>query len=64
MHTLAALRNLLLPTTDAGVKIQLAIVMVTGSLLLWALRRDRDLRIFVVGVWICSIAFMGLRSLH
>jgi hypothetical protein len=64
MNDLAALRDVLLPATDAGVLLQLSIVMAAGPGALWAVRRDADLRLFVAGMWIMVIAAMGLRALH
>lgn len=56
--------ELLLPRTDAGVAAQLALVLVVSALLLWRVRRQPDLRFFVLS---CSVFVLGLfmvRALH
>ena len=56
--------DLLLPTTDAGVILQLAVVTVVAALVLWRIRRNPDARLFVIGLWVLSIGAMGVRALH
>lgn len=56
--------ELLLPRTDAGVAVQLAVVLAVSALLLWRVWRHPDLRFFVFS---CSVFVLGLfmlRALH
>lgn len=57
-------RDLMLPTTDAGVAIQLALVGVMGLLGWLVLRRNRDARLFVFGATLFGLGLIGLRALH
>lgn len=54
----------MLPTTDAGVAIQLALVGVMGLLGWLVLRRNRDARLFVFGATLFGLGLIGLRALH
>jgi hypothetical protein len=56
--------DLLLPTTDAGVLVQLIVVVTAGALGLVLTRRHPDWRLLVVGATLVALAFMGLRTLH
>jgi hypothetical protein len=58
------LRDLLLPTTDAGVVAQalLALVVLTAAFV--AVRRDRDLRLLVLGVATLTAGLFMLRAAH
>jgi len=56
--------DILLPTTDRAVAIQLAVVLVAGALGLFATRRQPDVRILVIGVVLVLLGGMGLRALH
>lgn len=56
--------DLLLPRTDGGVLIQ---ALVVGPVLIAGLivvRREAELRTFVLGVLLVTFGFMGLRTLH
>lgn len=58
------IRDLLLPRTDLAVLVQLvvlAVLVVTG---LWATRRNRDLRLVVIGSGMLLLALAGLRAAH
>lgn len=57
-------RELIFPTTDAGVAIQLALVVVAGTLAWVLLRRQRDARLLVVGATLFGLGLIGLRALH
>ncbi len=56
--------DLLLPRTDGGVLVQVLVVvpLLVGGLV--AVRRQRELRTFVLGVLLVTVGFMGLRALH
>ena len=56
--------DILLPRTDAGVFVQLAIATVLFAGLTWRLWANRDARVFVAGLWIVTIGLMGVRALH
>lgn len=53
-----------LPRTDAAVAVQaiVAAAVLTSTLII--VRRDPDLRIFVIGVAVMTVAWFGVRSLH
>ena len=56
--------DLLLPRTDGGVLVQALIVLplLIGALVV--VRRQTELRIFVLGVLLVTVGLMGLRTLH
>jgi len=54
----------LLPSTDAGVALQFAGVLVVGFASLIVVRRNRDVRILVIGATVLLIALMALRAVH
>ncbi|HSH58968.1 MAG TPA: hypothetical protein VK988_04870 [Acidimicrobiales bacterium] len=56
--------ELLLPRTDRAVAVQLAVavLVLTGAFVVF--RRDRDVRLFVVGLAVMAGAWFALRSLH
>ncbi len=56
--------ELLLPRTDRAVAFQLAVAVavLTGAFVVF--RRDRDVRLFVVGLAVMAGAWFALRSLH
>lgn len=56
--------DLLLPRTDAGVAVQLALVAVGGAAALAATWRRVELRIFVVGLLVFLLGLAGVRALH
>ncbi|MEX1009413.1 MAG: hypothetical protein WD271_16460 [Acidimicrobiia bacterium] len=58
------MHEILLPRTDTGVFLQAAVVFpaLLGALVL--VRRDRDLRIFVLGILVFTLALFGVRALH
>ena len=58
------MRDLLLPTTDAGVAVQAAILAVAFAVAWRVTRRSKDLRLLVVGSGVLLAALMGLRAAH
>jgi hypothetical protein len=56
--------ELLLPRTDAGVAAQAAVVFPALLVGLVALRRDPQLRTFIAGLLVLTVALFGLRALH
>lgn len=58
------MRDVLLPTTDAGVLAQFVAVGAVMLLAATALRRHRELRTFVTGVGVFTVALMALRAVH
>ena len=58
------MQELLFPRTDAGVLVQTiaAAVLCTGAVA--ASWRRPDVRVFVIGISLLLIAFLGLRALH
>jgi hypothetical protein len=57
-------QEILLPRTDAGVLLQAAVVFpaLVGALV--AVRRDRDIRMLLLGILVPALALFGLRALH
>ncbi len=56
--------DLLLPSTDAGVAAQFAVVaLVSGSALL-ALRRHPEWRLLVIGAALTAFGAMAIRAIH
>lgn len=60
----AMVRDLLMPTTDAGVLAQAITAIVLIAVLLLATRRQRALRVVVVGGGVLVVALMALRAAH
>lgn len=58
------MRGLLLPTTDAGVAIQVAVLVGLTGVLVWRLRADRDVARLVVGLGLLTMGAVALRALH
>ncbi len=56
--------DLLLPRTDAGVLVQIIVVTAVFALATIAMRRNRDVRILMIGMWVATYGFMGVRALH
>ncbi len=56
--------DLLLPRTDRAVAVQLAVAVVVLTATFVVFRRDRDVRLLVVGVAVMAAAWFALRSLH
>jgi hypothetical protein len=58
------MRDLLLPTTDAGVAMQAVVVAVLFAALLVRVRHDRDLRLLVLGAAVFVAGLFMLRAAH
>ncbi len=56
--------DLLLPRTDAGVLVQIIVVTVVFTLATITMRRNRDVRILMIGMWVATYGFMGVRAIH
>lgn len=56
--------DVLLPATDAGVAFQFGVVLTAGVVGFVATRRNRDVRILVIGLTTLLVAVMALRSIH
>jgi hypothetical protein len=56
--------ELLLPRTDAGVLVQALVVFPALVLALVRVRRDRELRVLMLGVLTTTFAWFGLRAVH
>ncbi|CAN5529320.1 hypothetical protein BH23ACT3_BH23ACT3_06830 [soil metagenome] len=58
------MRELLLPRTDAGVIVQLVLVVLATVVAAVLVRRERALVTLVAGLGVMSVALMGVRALH
>ncbi len=56
--------DLLLPSTDAGVAAQFAVVAFAAGAALVALRRHPEWRILVVGMALVVLGAMAVRAIH
>ena len=56
--------DILLPATDAGVVIQIVVVVSFTIAGLVLARSNRDLRIFTLGVGILFLALIAVRAVH
>lgn len=56
--------ELLLPRTDGGVAVQAAVATVILAAAFFAVRQSPELRRFVTGLAVTTLALFGLRSLH
>ena len=56
--------DLLLPTTDTGVAAQVAVLVAVSIGALIVTRRNRDLRLLVVGLSVLALGIMGIRMIH
>lgn len=56
--------ELLLPRTDGVLAMQAVIAALVLGAALVAVRRDRDLRLFVTGAGVLMAAWFGLRAVH
>lgn len=54
----------LLPRTDSGAIWQAAITAVVLSAALFAVRRDREVRLLVMGITMLAVAWFALRGVH
>lgn len=58
------MRNILLPSTDAGVLFQVATVTVVWVCLLVVVRRSAEARLLIGGIGMITLGWFGLRALH
>ncbi|MDA2979911.1 MAG: hypothetical protein O3B42_09155 [Actinomycetota bacterium] len=56
--------DLLLPSTDAGVAVQVGLWVVLSATGLVLTRRNKDFRLLVVGLSILGFALIALRAVH
>lgn len=56
--------DLFLPRTDAGVLVQVVVAVVFFTVLGFAVRRNRDLLVFVSGLATIVAAWFALRTVH
>ena len=56
--------DLLLPTTDGGVGVQLAIWAIVSVVGLIVTRTNKDLRLLVIGLSVLTLGVMGIRAIH
>jgi hypothetical protein len=56
--------DLLLPTTDAGVAAQLAVWAAASVGGLFVTRRNKDLRLLVIGLSVLALGLLGVRAIH
>lgn len=59
-----SLTDLLFPSTDQGVYVQLAVVAVVGFGAIVALRHRPNARLLATGAVVLAFAGLGLRTLH
>lgn len=58
------MRNILLPSTDAGAIFQIVAVLVVWIGLLVVVRRSAEARLLVGGIGMITLGWFGLRALH
>ncbi len=58
------MRNLLLPSTDAGVLFQVVAMLVVWVGLLVIVRGSAEARLLVGGLGMITLAWFGVRALH
>ena len=58
------LLDLILPSTDGGVLVQLVAVLLVFGLLLWRFRRDPEIRLVLIGSGLVILGLFGFRALH
>ena len=60
-----ALLDLLLPETDRGATIQIAVAAVFWTVMIaWSLRWRHEYRTFVIGLAVITFAWFGARAIH
>lgn len=58
------MRQILLPSTDAGVLVQVVVVTAVWACLLVIVRRSAEVRLLVGGLGMITLAWFALRTLH
>jgi F0F1-type ATP synthase beta subunit len=56
--------SMLFPTTDAAVMAQAVAVVLLTIAAVWRFRRNKDVLLFVIGLFMVTAAFFGVRALH
>ena len=56
--------SMLSPATDAGVGFQAITVVILTVAMLRLARRSKDMVMFILGLFVVTVALFGLRSLH
>ncbi len=56
--------DLLLPRTDPGVLVQVAVVALATAIAVFALRRRPEWRLLAIGLCLFALGAMALRALH
>jgi ABC-type uncharacterized transport system permease subunit len=58
------LLDFLLPSTDGGVAVQLAIWFVLSTTALWFTRHNKDFRLLAIGLSVLTFGIMAVRAIH
>lgn len=58
------MRDVLFPRTDAGVLVQGLVIFPALLATLFLARRDREVRLFVLGLTTLALAWFGIRAVH
>ena len=58
------MKDLILPRTDAGVAVQLVVLVLAYLGAVALLRRQRDWLLLATGVAVLTLGFFGVRALH
>ena len=58
------MRQILLPSTDAGVLVQVVVVTAVWVCLLVIVRRSAEVRLLVGGLGMITLGWFALRTLH
>jgi len=56
--------DLLLPSTDGGVAVQLAVWATISVGAILVSMRNKDLRLLVIGLSVLALGLMGIRAIH
>ncbi len=56
--------DFLLPSTDGGVALQLAIWYLLSAAALWFTRHNKDFRLLAIGVSVLTFGIMAVRAIH
>ena len=64
LNVVSSVIDLLLPSTDAGVAVQFALVASVGVAGVVLSRKHPDVRLLVIGLTVLVIALMAMRAVH
>jgi intracellular septation protein A len=56
--------DVIFPSTDAGVAVQLILVTLVFATAVWLMRRRPEVRTLIIGLWVLTYGAAGLRALH